>query len=266
METIKTWQERQREHFATGTKAKREDQFKDDEIADLRAALASQVQAAPVGAVDDLETLLTTFDMGLGFALCHRDFADTRNAVKQLQEDFSAIRAAIAQRASVKAISFEEWWPTMGQTIGEVVARQAFAAGRASVEAVPVPEHPSMAVCAVWLDSAGSDILVRLHDGNAWHEVLRQTGPTVNASVYGDKLLSRVTPYTAPPAAAKVAQDSGRDAALKHAIEQQIYHCEMNDVRLPPELGDAEGQLAVPVAYLKAALSGMDHAQQVEKQ
>lgn len=47
-------------------------------------------------ASDDLKTALTVFDMGLGFALCHRDFGATREAVKKLQKDFEAIRARIA--------------------------------------------------------------------------------------------------------------------------------------------------------------------------
>lgn len=49
---------------------------------------------------DDVETLLTVFDMGLSFALCHRDFGDMRKAVKELQTDFTAIRAALAQSAA----------------------------------------------------------------------------------------------------------------------------------------------------------------------
>ena len=62
------------------------------------------LQAAPVQPVampgGDLQTALAVFDMGLGFALCHRYFGDTRNAVKTLQSDFSAIRAMLAAPAA----------------------------------------------------------------------------------------------------------------------------------------------------------------------
>lgn len=45
-----------------------------------------------------------------------------------------ALAAPPPQQDRVGAKSFDAWWPTMGQTIGEIVARQAFAAGRASVQ------------------------------------------------------------------------------------------------------------------------------------
>lgn len=52
----------------------------------------------------DLQTALTVFDMGLGFALCHRDAADVRIAVKKLQSDFVSICAMIAARAGRGAV------------------------------------------------------------------------------------------------------------------------------------------------------------------
>jgi hypothetical protein len=91
-----------------------------DEI-ETRCALASQQPAAapdrsrvngndaPAVLDDELQALLTTFDMGLGFALCHRDFSDTRNAVKQLQRDFTEIRSALASQASKGAGVVEGW-------------------------------------------------------------------------------------------------------------------------------------------------------------
>lgn len=63
-----------------------------------QAALASQAPAVQQGDAEDapeLDALLTVFDIGLAFALCHRDFGDTRNAVKKLQQDFIVLRAAI---------------------------------------------------------------------------------------------------------------------------------------------------------------------------
>jgi len=66
-------------------------------------SVAAALYAAPAQPVavpdDDLQTALTVFDMGLGFALCHRDFGDMRNAVKKLQSDFIAIRALVAAPA-----------------------------------------------------------------------------------------------------------------------------------------------------------------------
>ena len=63
------------------------------ETINAKRAAAPQ-EAKPVA--DDLETALTVFDMGLGFALCHRYFGDTRNAIKKLQADFTAIRSMLA--------------------------------------------------------------------------------------------------------------------------------------------------------------------------
>lgn len=53
----------------------------------------AQGDAVPVG-TDELTTMFTVFDMGLGFALCHHGFAETRNAIKDLQKDFTEIRIA----------------------------------------------------------------------------------------------------------------------------------------------------------------------------
>jgi len=55
----------------------------------------AQGDAVPVNS-DALATMLTVFDMGLGFALCHHGFAETRNAIKDLQKDFTEIRIAVA--------------------------------------------------------------------------------------------------------------------------------------------------------------------------
>lgn len=62
------------------------------------AAQAGQVASVPsaVAVPEELDVALTVFDMGLGFALCHRDFGSIRAAVKKLQEDFTAIRKMIA--------------------------------------------------------------------------------------------------------------------------------------------------------------------------
>lgn len=62
------------------------------------AGTVGEAYTAPPAAVQpdsNLQTALTVFDMGLGFALCHRDFAEMRNAVKKLQQDFTAIRAMV---------------------------------------------------------------------------------------------------------------------------------------------------------------------------
>lgn len=43
---------------------------------------------------------LTVFHMGLGFALCHRDEASTRYAIKDLKDDFSTLRKKIEDQLS----------------------------------------------------------------------------------------------------------------------------------------------------------------------
>lgn len=60
------------------------------------AAIQHSEQRETVPAGEELETALTVFDMGLSFALCHKDFGATRNAVKKLQADFNVIRSLIA--------------------------------------------------------------------------------------------------------------------------------------------------------------------------
>jgi len=63
-----------------------------------RALQPEEGQALPDGELS-LDQLMKVFDMGLGFALCHRDFTDTRNAVKKLQEDFKVIQQRASQLA-----------------------------------------------------------------------------------------------------------------------------------------------------------------------
>lgn len=63
--------------------------------------LAAAEPVSSVGLSKELETELTVFDMGLGFALCHSEFSDTRNAVKKLQSDFTKLRALIRTAAEV---------------------------------------------------------------------------------------------------------------------------------------------------------------------
>jgi hypothetical protein len=59
----------------------------------------------------DLETALNVFDIGLSFALCHKDFGPTRQAVKELQSDFKAIRALIPVQ--------HNWIKLTNETVGK---------------------------------------------------------------------------------------------------------------------------------------------------
>lgn len=79
-----------------------------------RPAVAQPSEAAQPG---ELQSLLTVFDMGLGFALCHRDFSETRNAIKKLQQDFTEIRIAISA-APTAAVSAA---PSGDNLVAEVV-------------------------------------------------------------------------------------------------------------------------------------------------
>lgn len=74
--------------------------FEINEYGDSVPAATPAIQQEGAALDADLQTMLTVFDMGLGFALCHRDFSETRNAVKKLQLDFTEIRAALASQAS----------------------------------------------------------------------------------------------------------------------------------------------------------------------
>lgn len=49
-----------------------------------------------------LNTALTVFSLGLDFALCHRDFDATRDAIKQLKKDFEEIRDMLPNDAWVE--------------------------------------------------------------------------------------------------------------------------------------------------------------------
>lgn len=71
------------------------------------APLATPADAGAGLTDDELDTALTVFDMGLGFALCHRDFSDTRAAIKELQKNFTAIRAMLAARQSPAPVTTE---------------------------------------------------------------------------------------------------------------------------------------------------------------
>lgn len=62
-------------------------------------ALEPQGQTLPDDGELSLDQLMKVFDMGLGFALCHRDFLDTRNAIKKLQADFKVIQQRASQLA-----------------------------------------------------------------------------------------------------------------------------------------------------------------------
>lgn len=135
---IKTWQQRVSEELPGMALKWLQPSYQieamEAEIADLRAALqaantriedlttaanrcindalAMGAQPAAVQPDSDLQTALTVFDMGIGFALCHRDFADMRNAVKKLQEDFTAIRSMVSQQTDSgrdAAVSDADW-------------------------------------------------------------------------------------------------------------------------------------------------------------
>lgn len=75
-----------------------------------RALQPEEGRALPDGELS-LDQLMKVFDMGLGFALCHRDFTDTRNAVKKLQEDFKVIQQRASQLA-LPAGPVPEGWIT----------------------------------------------------------------------------------------------------------------------------------------------------------
>lgn len=81
----------------------------DSDTIDLHPKLVKAlecVEKVEAGAQDqvardkELADAMTVFDMGLGFALCHRDFSATRDAVKKLQEDFKEIRALALRQPS----------------------------------------------------------------------------------------------------------------------------------------------------------------------
>lgn len=47
-----------------------------------------------------LTTFLAVFEMGLMFANCHRDFGGTRNAVNELQKDFTAFKEEVEKHTN----------------------------------------------------------------------------------------------------------------------------------------------------------------------
>lgn len=85
---------------ALRVKVQAQEIYAEREATAAAAAPAASSSAAP----SDLQTALTVFDMGLSFALCHKDFGATREAVKKLQADFDAIQAMLAAPAASLAV------------------------------------------------------------------------------------------------------------------------------------------------------------------
>jgi len=243
MEKIKTWQERMAAYYAPGgsLRIKGDVFFKDEEIADLRAALA-KAEAAPVGA-DERAAFEKRFGPNNGFAW--RD-QDDKYKSAALQGAWEVWQAAVAQRggSGEAKLTASTDCPVCGigtphrHADADVYRWLEAQAGRFLADGVIILskreyEQPAL-ICQGQPDG---------NHGN--YMVAKQAGAFVPS---GAKLYYHPAPPPQP--------DSGRDAALEEAAKICENLCYYQD----REAG-VDGNLHDAAAEIRAAMT----AQQGEK-